>query len=155
MLKNLSAMKETQVWSLGWEDPMEKEIATPSSILAWRILWTEDPGRLQFMGSQRIRHARVTNTFTLSRLQMTGVKPLASMWGGASIKLQIIVKTIVGVTESNIGLKNRKKMWLGEKFCVYCIRYTHRTWIQNASTGNTSLNVRREGRAENLMTREV
>ena len=120
MIKNLSAMKETQVWSLGWEDPLEKEIATPSSILAWRILWTEEPGGLQFMGSQRIGHARVTNTFTLSRLQMTGVKPLASMWGGASIKLQIIVKTIVGVTESNIGLKNRKKKcdWVKRFVCI-------------------------------------
>ena len=45
-------MQETQVQSLGWEDPLEKEIAIHSSILPWRILWTEEPGRLQFMGSQ-------------------------------------------------------------------------------------------------------
>ena len=45
-----------QVRSLGWEDPLEKEMATHSSILAWRIPWTEDPGRLQFMGSQRVGH---------------------------------------------------------------------------------------------------
>ena len=49
-------MQETQVWSLDWEDPLEKEEATHSSILAWRIPWTEDPGRLQSMGSQRFRH---------------------------------------------------------------------------------------------------
>ena len=52
MVKNLPAMQETQVQSLGWEDPLEKEMATHSSILAWRMLWTEEPGRLQSMGSQ-------------------------------------------------------------------------------------------------------
>ena len=46
-LKRLPPMRKTQVWSLGWEDPLEKEMATHSSILAWRIPWTEDPGRLQ------------------------------------------------------------------------------------------------------------
>ena len=49
-------MQETQVPSLGWEDPPEKEMATHSIILAWRILWTEELGRLQSMGSQRIGH---------------------------------------------------------------------------------------------------
>ena len=47
-------MRETQVQSLGQEDPLEKEIATDASILAWRIPWTEEPGGLQFMGSQRV-----------------------------------------------------------------------------------------------------
>ena len=56
MVKNLPAMQETQVLSLGWEDPLEKETATHSSILAWRIPWTENPGGLQSMGSQRLRH---------------------------------------------------------------------------------------------------
>jgi len=51
-VKNLSAMQETQVQSLGQEDPLEKEIATHSNILAWRIQWTEEPGRLHSMGSQ-------------------------------------------------------------------------------------------------------
>ena len=55
-VKNLSVMQETLVQSLGWEDPLEKEMATPSSILAWRIPWAEKPGGLQSMGSQRIRH---------------------------------------------------------------------------------------------------
>ena len=45
-----------QVQSLGWEDPLEKEMATPSSILAWRFPWTEEPGGLQSVGSQRVRH---------------------------------------------------------------------------------------------------
>ena len=55
-LKRLPPMQETQVQSLGREDPLEKEMATHSSILAWRIPWTEEPGRLQSTGSQRVRH---------------------------------------------------------------------------------------------------
>ena len=54
--QNLPTMQATWVRSLGWEDPLEKEMATHSSILAWRILWTEEPGKLQFMGSQRLGH---------------------------------------------------------------------------------------------------
>ena len=55
-VKNLPPMKETQVRSLGQEDPLEKGMATHSSILVWRIPWTEEPGRLQSLGSQRDRH---------------------------------------------------------------------------------------------------
>ena len=54
--KNLPAVQETQIQSLGWEDPLEKEMATHSSILAWKISWTEEPGGLQSMGSQRVGH---------------------------------------------------------------------------------------------------
>ena len=56
MLKNLPAMQETQVRFLGWEDPLEKGVIIHSSILAWRIPRTEEPGGLQSMGSQRVRH---------------------------------------------------------------------------------------------------
>ena len=56
MVKHLSTMWETQVRSLGGEDPLEKEMATHSSTLAWKIPWTEEPGRLQSMGSQRVGH---------------------------------------------------------------------------------------------------
>ena len=56
MIKNLPVMWETQVLSLGWEDPLEKGMATHSSILAWRVPWTEEPHGLQSMGSQRVRH---------------------------------------------------------------------------------------------------
>ena len=55
-VKNLPAMQETQDASLGWEDPLEEEMATHSSILVWEITWTEDPGELESMGSQRIGH---------------------------------------------------------------------------------------------------
>ena len=56
MVKNLPAMQETWVRSLGQEDPLEKGMATHSTILAWRIPWTEEPGGLQSMRSQRVRH---------------------------------------------------------------------------------------------------
>ena len=55
-VKNLPARQETQAPSLGQEDPLEKEMATHSSILAWEIPWAEEPGRLQSMGSQRVGH---------------------------------------------------------------------------------------------------
>ena len=55
-VKNLPAVQETQVQSLGWEDPLKKKMATHSSILAWKISWTEEPGGLQSMGSQRVGH---------------------------------------------------------------------------------------------------
>ena len=64
MVKNLPGMQETWVQSLGWEVPLEKEMATHSSILPWRILWTEKPSRLQSMGSQRIGFNWGTNTLT-------------------------------------------------------------------------------------------
>ena len=56
MVKHLPTMRETWVRSLGQEDPLEKEMATHSSTLAWKIPWTEEHGRLQSMGSQRVGH---------------------------------------------------------------------------------------------------
>ena len=56
MVKRLPTMWETWVQSLGWEDPLEKEMATHSSILAWKISWTEERGGLQSIGSQRVRN---------------------------------------------------------------------------------------------------
>ena len=56
MVKNLPVMQETQVRSLGWEDRLEKEMATNSSILAWKIAWAEEPDGLQSMVSQRVGH---------------------------------------------------------------------------------------------------
>ena len=63
-IKRLPTMQETRVQSLGWEDLLEKEMATHSSILAWKIPWTEEPGRLQSVGSQRVGHNCATFTFT-------------------------------------------------------------------------------------------
>ena len=69
MVKTLPAMQETWVWSLGWENPLQKGTATHFSILAWRIPWTEEPGRLQSMGLQRVGHNWATFTLILSSQQ--------------------------------------------------------------------------------------
>ena len=66
MVRNLHAMQETQVWYQGWEDPLKKGMAAHSSIPAWRIPWTEEPGGLQSVGLQRVRHDWATNTFHYS-----------------------------------------------------------------------------------------
>ena len=73
MEKNLLAMQETSVQYQGWEDPLEKGMATHSSILAWRNPWTEKPGGLQSMGSQRVRHDWLTK-HTLINIMMTMIK---------------------------------------------------------------------------------
>ena len=54
MVKNLPTMPKTKVWSLGWDDPLEKEMATHSRIHVWRIIWTEEPGELQSTGLQAV-----------------------------------------------------------------------------------------------------
>ena len=66
-VKNLPEKQDTWVWSLGQEDPLEKGMAAHSSILAWRIPWTEEPGGLQSMWSQKVRHHWVTKHSTESR----------------------------------------------------------------------------------------
>ena len=68
IVQNLSAMQETRVQSLGLEDPLEKEMATHSSIIAWRIPWIEEPGRPSPWGPQGVGDHWVTNTFTFSAL---------------------------------------------------------------------------------------
>ena len=68
MVKSLQAKQDTWVWSLGQEDPLEKGTATHSNIFTWRIPWTEEPSRQQSMGSQRVRHDWVTNTFIFTKV---------------------------------------------------------------------------------------
>ena len=70
-VKNPPAMKETSVGSLGWEDPVEEGTATHSSILAWRIPWTEEPGGLQSLGSQRVQHDWATDHISPSPLTLS------------------------------------------------------------------------------------
>ena len=72
MVKNLPAMQETWVQSLGGEDPLKKEMATHSSILAWNITWTEEPGGLQSMGSPKVRHNLVAKQ-QIQVLEITSV----------------------------------------------------------------------------------
>ena len=96
-VKNLPAMQEIEIWSLGQEDPLEMGMAAHFSILAWRIPWIEEPGRLEPMGLQRVGHNWVTNTFTftghlklldegpISRIELSSeisAKNMGSMWWG-------------------------------------------------------------------------
>ena len=80
MVKNLPAMQETQDQSRGQEDPLEKGMATHSSILAWRFPWTEEPGRLQSMGLRRVRHdsAHMPGTVQQKEKVIIGVELSAS-----------------------------------------------------------------------------
>ena len=75
MVKNLPTVQETWVQSLGWEDPLEKGMATHSSIFTWRIPWTEEPDRLQFMGSQRVGYDRAIFTLHII-LEYTSVSKI-------------------------------------------------------------------------------
>ena len=87
LVKNLPAMREIWVWSLGWEGSLEEGMATHSSILAWRIPWTEQPGGLQSMGSHRIRHNWVikhTHTHTHTQEAPTG-KNSGMIWTSAKM----------------------------------------------------------------------
>ena len=81
VVKNLPATQKIRVWPLGWEDPLEKEMATHCSILAWRMPWTGEPGRLQSVGSQRVGHDWETGTGIHSR-------------GPTDKKLQSVMSTI-------------------------------------------------------------
>ena len=73
-------MQETPAWSLGQEDPLEKEMATHSSILAWRIPWTEESGGLQSMGSHRVGHDWVTEAHTESYIGQDGISVWSLQW---------------------------------------------------------------------------
>ena len=82
MVKKLPAVWETWVWSLGWEDPLEEGLAAHSNILAWRISWMEEPGRLQSMASQRVGHdwpQKQQHTYMWGFLAAQMVKSLPAM----------------------------------------------------------------------------
>ena len=107
-VKNPPAMWETWVWSLGWEHPLEKGLATHSSILAWRIPWTEEPGRLQSIGLQRVGHDRETFTSLVAQQLKNpcnaGDPSLTPGWGrfpgeGIGYPLQYSWTSLVAQTE--------------------------------------------------------
>ena len=87
-------MQETHVQSLGWEEPLEKGMATHSNILAWRIPWTEEPGGLQSMQLQRVKHNWVTNMLTLVTLfnliptLKTLVPNMITLWNTEGLELR-------------------------------------------------------------------
>ena len=120
LVKNLSAVRETWVWSLGREDPLEKEMATHSSTLAWRIPWREEPGGLQSMGSQRVGHDWATSLSLSVDCRNTcfgfwskdGLKRIRDVWLegiGLSVNFRIWVwrqsKTNYSVINSLAALK--------------------------------------------------
>ena len=115
LVKNLPAVQETQVQSLGQEDSLEKEMATHSSTLAWRIPWTEEPGKLQSTGLQRVGCDCVTNFLLLQstgfrvqrlqQLQLTGSRAWAQeLWHAGLVALW------------HVG-----SSWIRDRTCVSCI----------------------------------
>ena len=98
MVKHLSTMWETRVRSLGREDPLEKEMAIHSSTIAWKIPWTEEPGRLQSMGSQRVRHDWATDNnksiyWLITLLTLFSLVPSSMLWVGSVIHSITQMKT--------------------------------------------------------------
>ena len=87
IVKNLPAMQEIRVQLLGQEDPLEKGMVTRASILAWRVPWTEEPGGLLSMGSQRVRHDWATNTHTSFYFKFTFLTQLVVMAHCLSLNL--------------------------------------------------------------------
>ena len=117
MVKTLPAMQETWVRSLGQKDPLEKGMATHSSILDWRIPWTEEPSRLYSMGSQRIGHDWATNTFTFNG--DTDIE--GGMYGESNMETYITICKVhsqrefgVWLKELKWGLGNNLDEWDGE-----------------------------------------
>ena len=102
MVKNLTVIQETQVWSLGPEVPLEKEMATHSSILACRIPWTEEPGELQSMGSQRVGQDCAINTFTFKNPHSLSQWRKPTIWVNNNSKLWI--------TQNNLLLLSHLKI---------------------------------------------
>ena len=111
-------MRGDWVWFLGWEDALEKEMATHSSILAWRIPWTEEPGGLQSMGSQRVRHDwatdthRHTHTDTHTHTELLAymflrTKLMCSKWRKEGIQCVYMIKPI----RNSLGLYLKDVPW--------------------------------------------
>ena len=103
MVKNLPALQETWVRSLGWEDPLKKEMATHSSILAWRIPCTEEPDRLQSMGSQR-RHNLATKP-SENMIPVTKLDDEANITSPVSLTPQPVFPIAI-VTITALGIDN-------------------------------------------------
>ena len=99
MVKHLSTMRETWVRSLGREDPLEKEMAIHSSTTAWKIPWTEEPGRLQSMGSQRVGHDWTISLFTFRHGHEDNCTIKIQPWGKA-YAIDRLNKKVVFTTQS-------------------------------------------------------
>ena len=118
MVKCLSTMWETWVQSLNWEDPLEKEMAMHSSTVAWKIPWTEEPGRLQSMGSQRVGHDWVTS-LSLSHLYLdehiyiSEIFLIYTDW----IKLYFSLPFLYNMLEEFFHLKEHVSVIISKDYC--------------------------------------
>ena len=93
-------MQETWAWSLGWEDPLEKGMATHSSVLAWKIPWTEEPGGIQSTGSQRDKYNWTTKPFTVT---------LSMLWELYDLYIEMLR---VDMAENNyLSIKKKEMVW--------------------------------------------
>ena len=118
MVKNLPAMQETQVQSLGWKNFLEKRMATYSSILAWRIPWTEEPGRLLALGLKSVGHNEGTNTFTFNIL--TATKEGLATWHNHTKLLYLLNIAFLGLP-----------WWLsGKESTCQCRRSGFDLWVK-------------------------
>ena len=99
MIKCLPTMRETWVQFLGWEDPLEKEMATHSSTLAWKIPWTEEPGRLHPVGSQRVRHDWATSLSLFTFIKHGSGTALSSR--NALGATQVVFNFLVAILKKN------------------------------------------------------
>ena len=107
MVKNLSAMRETWVQSLVWEDPLAEYMATHSSILTWKSPWTEEPGELSYMGLQRVRHDWATKHFQYKD-QM-----LPSLWADSMVQTSLWALMICNATYQ-LSLQGEWKAFLSQ-----------------------------------------
>ena len=106
MVKNLTAVRKTRVWSQGMGDPLEKGMATHSSILAWRIPWTDEPGGLWCMGLQRVGHNWAIFTFTTNQKRCQ-----RQQWNsGAHLVWELLNQPVVG----HLGTWDRSYVFTGE-----------------------------------------
>ena len=114
MVKNLHAMQEMQVWSLGWEDTLERGMATHLSILTWRIPRTEEPGRLQSIGLQRVRQDQGTNTFTFLKVALRpSVRDTLTAWFSIGVELlyNVVLVSAVQWSESAVRIHMSPPSW--------------------------------------------
>ena len=131
MVKNLPAKWETWVWPLDLEDPLEKEMATHSSILAWRIPWTEEPGGLQFLGSQRVRHDwAAAAAAKLLQSCLTLCDPIDGSPPGSPLPGILQARTLEWVA---ISFSNARK-WNVKVKSLSCVRLLVTPWTTERAT---------------------
>ena len=117
-------MQETRAWSLGWEDPLEKGMATHSSILAWRIPWIEEPGGLQSMGSQRVEHNWVTRkTWSPQHFQKSHF-PFLTTWWQISVSFSNYQRWHEGTTAPLLFLSFLERNYNKEEKCTQKVQVT-------------------------------